>query len=208
MSTSDVTTEDLAAVAAASRALGIAPRDVLVMLFFESAGFNPKADNQGCVGLNQFCQSSGTFKGAVRDLTPEQYKQLSSAEQLTRYIVPWWLSELKNRPVQSARDLEWLNFEPNAYIPHAPDSFVVSSDPLVVSQNAPFVFDGKPFITAGDIGRRLGLASKTARFQELGARLDALSGGAPPTPFPTPSGTAAETVALLGGAFLLWRLAA
>lgn len=194
----DVTDTDLAAVVASARALAagggtIAPEDVLAVTFFESAGFHPAAKNAAaCVGLNQFC--GATFTGAVPDLSADDYAALSAADQLTRYIVPWWLAAKGGRRLDAAADLHWLNFKPAEYKPGSPDDAVVTSDPIDLKDNPALVHGGKAFITKGDLTTSLDKAKSQPRYRILSDRLAAIAGTGPiPSPPPAPPAVAASS---------------
>lgn len=198
MLTGDVSDLDLIAVAATGRALGIDPVDVLKSTYFESAGFHPGAKNaSGCVGLNQFCGE--TFRGSVPGMSPDDYRALTAAEQLERYIAPFWLRALGKRTLADAADLEWLNFKPAEYKPGQGDDAVVTDKPGDLAANPSFVHDGKAIITRGDLRRTLDDAAKAPRFVELAARLAALSAVVPPPP---PGPTKIPTPELVAGAAL------
>lgn len=128
---------------------------VLGLLLFEESGMDPGIANSiGCVGLNQFCP--GTYEYWVKDRTPDEYLQLSMADQLD-YIGPFWQSKPK-KAVLTTRDLFWINFLPATWVPNATRATIVN-DPtklgakyaLQVAQGNSVIAQGRPNITAGDI---------------------------------------------------------
>lgn len=196
MQSGDISDNDLSVLIHGFTAIGGAsPLDALAVLYSESS-FQPSAENSsGCKGLNQFCASSGVS-------LPDNYTELSAADQLSGYIFPWW-SEKPRTALQSARDLYWVNALPSLYRPGASDSDVVTSSPALVHG---ILGPGADILRAGDFSALIARRTAAARFHELAQRVSAL-GGAPSRAAPGSFDVA--TFGLLGaaglGAVLLMR---
>lgn len=167
MQTSDITDADLLALIHGWAAIGGRdPLDALAVLYAESS-FKPTALNaQNCQGLNQFCASSGVA-------LPAGYLELSAADQLGGFILPWW-ARGPSSARQSARDLYWFNALPATYHGGAPDDFVVTRDPALAQG---ILGAGAMQIQAGDFSALLARRTGDARFAELKSRVQALGGG-------------------------------
>ena len=89
-------------------------KDSIIKLMNHESGLNPTIKNSiGCVGLIQFCPSSG----AIKTINGKQY----SLDDLTKNlgvqmdaIKEFWLSGYKNGKIKSADDLYIYNFFPVA----------------------------------------------------------------------------------------------
>lgn len=145
-----------AAIVQVAAQLDADPVDLANVLYSES-GIHPSTVNSiGCLGINQFCASSGreNLPGWPGD---HAYVQLSASEQLLHFVGPWW-GRLKMQHGISGpltgRDLYWLNFLPGLFVPNAPDSYVITRNASYVADNPGFA-QGKSYITAGDISRAL-----------------------------------------------------
>jgi hypothetical protein len=147
----------------------------LAAIFLSESTLNPKAINADrCVGLNQFCP--GTLEGYFRAagvpraphaLSPDEhafnahaYVLLSGSEQL-KYITAFFAGHVRRHgpdSVASARNLYWLNFLPETFVPDAPDSYELphtrkDNDTYGwYRENAgAFDRDHKGYFTAGDL---------------------------------------------------------
>jgi hypothetical protein len=181
-SVSSRTPEDWRALWSWAEELGTTPY-VLGLLLFEESGMDPGIANSiGCVGLNQFCP--GTFEYWVKDQTPDEYLQLSMAEQLD-YIGAFWKSK-PSKAMLTTRDLFWINFLPATWNPNATRATVVN-DPaklgakyaLQVAQGNPAIAQGRSVILAGDIDDYLAGVEKAPGWQLAKSRIDANAGQAP-----------------------------
>jgi hypothetical protein len=111
-----VTSQDFDVLVRESRKRGIDPRDVAIVLYIESAGFDPASAGGGGAanGLNQMMPENLRSIG----FTPEAWRALSAAEQLP-FIFRWWDSMASAfRPAgfpPTAGDLGALNFLPGRY---------------------------------------------------------------------------------------------
>ena len=113
------TSADFQALVQLSRAQHppIDPTQVAVILFEESAGFNPAQQNFGGApnyGLNQMSASNLSAIG----LTPAQWTSMSAAQQLV-YIFRFWASSAATanggRFPSDGGELLAMNFEPGAF---------------------------------------------------------------------------------------------
>jgi hypothetical protein len=89
-------------------------KDSIIKLMNHESGLNPSIKNSiGCVGLIQFCPSSGAIKTingkqySLDDLTKNLEVQMEAIKQ-------FWLSGYKNGKIKSADDLYIYNFFPVA----------------------------------------------------------------------------------------------
>jgi hypothetical protein len=136
---------------AGCESIGAYPLDVAGLLINES-GFNPGAQNaDGCVGLNQICQSSyGIFSS---DYSVSDYTQLTVSQQLP-YVFAYfqqWLDKYNLSSI-SAADLYWLNFLPATFVPNSPNSYVIATKgDGYYDANASLDTTGSGTITKGDL---------------------------------------------------------
>jgi hypothetical protein len=192
--TSNVDSGFEAAVLDAAAVIGASdPRELLVILFAESS-VTPTADlhlvnkhgvlTSRFVGINQFHVSvtggPDTFTKAVPGLSPDTYLTLPASVQLRHYVLPFWAALRQQHgpdATANARNLYWVNFLPATFVPDAPDSHVITSDPSVIDANQ-LIAHGKSYITAGDLSRFLLFRQKAEshRWNELLDRVEAKMG--------------------------------
>lgn len=103
-------------------------KDSIIKLMNHESGLNPTIKNSiGCVGLIQFCPSSGSIKTingkqySLDDLTKNLEVQMEAIKQ-------FWLSGYKNGKIKSADDLYIFNFFPVAA--GKPNDFVLQAKGL------------------------------------------------------------------------------
>lgn len=142
-----------AAIVTAARDLNADPLDLARVLYSESSILPYKINAIGCVGINQFCESSN------RERLPgwpgvEAYARLSASAQLARFVAPWWGQLMREHGITrlTGRDIAWLNFLPALYRANVAPEYIITRDPSFVSQN-PAYAKGKSYITAGDLDR-------------------------------------------------------
>jgi hypothetical protein len=131
--------------------LGTTPYILGLLLYEESIGINPKAQNSpdlsvACVGINQFCP--GTYELFV-SMPPADYLQLSAEEQLP-YVAKYWASK-PSAGLQSTRDLFWLSLTPVTWIPNASPDTVVNDPAKLGASYAAKVAKWNPAIATGDV---------------------------------------------------------
>src|SRR6185312_6732211 len=154
---SDIDAEFPAALVAGARELGVDPVGAAALLYVESgihhAAVNPRG---GAVGLNQFDPPTQVLHYGFPSV--DAYKQSPACVQFVNAVLPFWKSLTSQfghgQTKFSARDLYWLNFLPATYVPNAPDSHIITSNPAWVTPN-PGLANGKSYISAGDITRAL-----------------------------------------------------
>ena len=172
------------------------PRELLVILFAESSVTHTADhhvfDDQGdlvarFVGINQFFVNlstkpgaDDTFRHAVPGMTPDAYMTLPASVQLAHYVIPFWAALRQQHgadATRTARNLYWCNFLPNTFVPNAPDSYVITRNPVTIRENS-LLANGKAYITAGDLSRFLIHRQKVEphRWNELLDRVEGAMG--------------------------------
>jgi hypothetical protein len=146
-----------------ARGLGVDPRTLAGVMLSES-DLNPRAFNAngGAVGINQFMPA--TLANVAPGLSSDIYRTLSASQQLA-YALAFWRALYNAHPGAregGARDLYWLNFLPATFVPHAPDSYVLTRNPTTVAANPSLVLpgDSENVIRAGGLTRALDSAVK------------------------------------------------
>ena len=171
--------------------LGMNPRDLLLVMFFESGGINPAAHNPGgATGLIQFMPD--TLKGM--GLGPKQIANFGnvSAENQLDYVKKYIEGKsniMHGQPFTSATQYYHANFFPRTLTrwhgndPYSNKGVVVVSkfskhpdERAAYKSNMILDTNHDGYITVGDLIRTLSKTSQNPRFQQALSNLNSVAG--------------------------------
>jgi hypothetical protein len=175
-----------------SQDLGMNPRDLLLVMFFESAGLNPAAVNPhgNAQGLIQFMPSTLKGMGADADEV-KNFGQKPAEEQLdwVKKYIEGKSQIMHGEPFKSAAQYYHANFFPaTLYRWHGSDPYAnrgvvivskFSKDPrqrAAYAENKILDTNDDGYITVADIIRTLSKTAKNPGFQKALARLNQTAG--------------------------------
>lgn len=223
--TYQVTAEDMDTLVELARAHATDPLGVALILYIESAGFDPQSQGPSAAqvsGLNQMKDANLASFG----LTRAQWLGMTAAEQLP-YIFQFWASLAQTfaggQFPTDGQHLLALNFLPKSYEDSGaatnPDAVIAGKAGPYASQYAPAAYydpDGTGTITPNTIARRMLLVNTNppARWGQVRAALQAAvvrAGSLPPsapssgsTAPPKGSGAGGGLIAILFAVGLAW----
>lgn len=169
-----ITEADFDALVSESRKRLIPADDVALVLYIESAGFNPASAGPGgrggANGLNQLTPQNLKTMG----FTPEAWRSLSAAEQLPR-IFRWWDAIARDfaggKFPTDAGQLAAMNFLPGRYRDKGaatnPDAALTREPESFYSNNVFYDPQKTGTITVNTIRERQALEATGARWREL-----------------------------------------
>lgn len=174
-----ITPDDFAALVSLSRQRGIDPRDVAIVLYIESGGFNPASAGPGgrgiANGLNQMTPQNLQSIG----FSPSAWRALSAAEQLP-HIFAWW--DQLAASIQAGwfpptgADLGAINFLPGRYKTRGsisnPDATLTASPENFYVDNTFYDPDSTGAITVNTIRARQEKSKTGARWASIESGID------------------------------------
>lgn len=200
-----ITPTDIDTLVSLSEANGIDPTDVAVVLYTESAGFNPQSMGPGgtgaYTGLNQMSVANlGTY-----GITPAEWVSYSAAQQLP-VIFKFWQglanSFNSGRFPPNAAVLTALNFLPGNYKTSGaatnPNAAITSTPSAYYTKNTYYDPSGTGSITLNTIAQRVAMtkASTNSRWKSIENSIANTIPGSSTVPN-TPNNAA--LIAILGG---------
>jgi hypothetical protein len=216
-----ITQNDIDVLVELSEAHGIAPVDVAVVLYTESAGFNPASLGPGGTGAYTGLNQMSVANLATYGIAPADWVTYTAAEQLP-VIFKFWqgLANSFNNGTfpPNAAVLTALNFLPGNYKTSGaatnPNAAITSSPSSYYTNNTYYDPSGTGSITLNTIAQRVAStkASTASRWKQIESMIGNV-GPSPnpqpgPSPQPSPSSSPVQSVwndvatALVGGVLL------
>jgi hypothetical protein len=193
------TDEDVAALIAFCKAMGITDLSVPIKVWSSESGLDPRAHNANGNASGIFQLMPDTAKGlgwnVSSDPQLDKYRQLSAAQQINPWATKFYGS--KKQYIGNTAGMYVATFLP-AYVSQSGNpSYILARKGDAngwYKANAGFDTTGKGTITVADITAKAE-GAYNMRARALYARAQAMAGGSTPTPSPTPSGGNANSSA-------------
>jgi hypothetical protein len=198
-----ITPNDIDTLVGLSEAHGIDPTDVAVVLYVESAGFNPTSLGPGGAGNYTGLNQMSVANLATYGITPSDWVTWSAAKQLP-VIFKFWqgLGTSFNGGAfpQNAGVLGALNILPGRYKPGNPNAPLASNPDIYYTKNTYYDPKGTGSISVNTIQERMSMikASTAPRWKQIESMIGSVSPTPGPSPAPAPSNPSVLVV-LAGG---------